>query len=382
MKRVRLTQRRREAAEFVDYPGTVNQPDRTFKADDKYENEDSWMVDGWELQDLPTRFDDKRNEMNIPDATTEPSQSRKAKVAATRNAASKAVRLAMLLLGDKVPEKVIEGQAHDFMRLGGECLTNALKRYAATEKLYAKKSEDEEVEAEDDEEEVVETGAKKKKKKAEDDEKVAEEEEVVEETGAKKKKKKSEDDEEEVVEETGAKKKKKSDDDEDEDDEVEVVETGAKKKKKKAEVEIEVEDDEDEGEDEEDTGAKKKKKKAEDEDAEAEEDTGAKKKKSEDEPEKKRAGELDIEMTAAEGEVEMSADERAVLASLYADSEPGQVVSSDDEDEDDEIEIEEQPKKAGVQKLGGQPKVASSGGEVDLGSLWKDAPDLGSVFSS
>ena len=292
MKRVRLTQRRRDAAEFVDYPGTVNQPDRTFRADDEYENEDSWMVDGWELQDLPTRFDDKRDEENIPLQTTEPSQSRKAKVAATRNAASKAVRLAMLLLGDKVSEKVIEGQAHDFMRLGSECLTNALKRYAGTEKLYAKKSEDEEVEAEDEEVE------------------------------------------EEVVE-TGAKKKKKSDDDEDEDDEVEVVETGAKKKKK-----------------------------------------------SEDEP--KRAGELDIEMTAAEGEVVMSSDEREILASLYADSEPMQ--ASDDEDEDDEdeieVEVEAKSKKAGVQKLGGQPKVASRGGEVDLGNLWKDAPDLSSVFSS
>jgi len=336
MKRVRLTQRRRDAAEFVDYPGTVNQPDRTFRADDEYENEDSWMVDGWELQDLPTRFDDKRDEENIPLQTTEPSQSRKAKVAATRNAASKAVRLAMLLLGDKVSEKVIEGQAHDFMRLGSECLTNALKRYAGTEKLYAKKSEDEEVEAEDEEveEEVVETGAKKKKK-SDDDEDEDDEVEVVE-TGAKKKKKsEDEDQDEEAEEDTGAKKKKKSDDDEDEDDEVEVVETGAKKKKK-----------------------------------------------SEDEP--KRAGELDIEMTAAEGEVVMSSDEREILASLYADSEPMQ--ASDDEDEDDEdeieVEVEAKSKKAGVQKLGGQPKVASRGGEVDLGNLWKDAPDLSSVFSS
>ena len=222
MKRVRLTERlRRKAADDeTPFSGDVGNENRQDPKSDEYAT-DSWLVPGWELQDLNHEWkNDERDEVHIP-------VMKKASYAKIRRAASKAVKLAVLLLGDKVSERIIEAQARDFMRLGEKALDNALRRYARTEEVYAEGEEEKEAEGEEKVvDEVVEEGAKKKKKKSEDGE---EEVEVVEEEEGAKKKKKSEDGEEEVevVEEEGAKKKKKKsedDDDDDDDDEDEAEE--------------------------------------------------------------------------------------------------------------------------------------------------------------
>jgi hypothetical protein len=113
MSRIRLTNRRR----LADDVGT----------DD-------------ESQDHETGF-------GIPESSTPT-------VASIRAAASKAVKLAVLLLGDKVSEDVIEEQARDFMNLGPEVLEGSLKRFSETEEMYAtedKKDKKEEKDADEDE---------------------------------------------------------------------------------------------------------------------------------------------------------------------------------------------------------------------------------------
>ena len=143
-KRIRLTDprhpRNRAAAKAEPYPGMVGQPDRKFQPDDKYEN--YVEVPGWETQELPTDIDDKRDEIGFP-------VMKKATVAKVRSAAQKAVRAAILFLGDKSPESVVEAQARDFMRLGNKGLDLALSRYQETAKFYAQKEEDDTV-ADDD----------------------------------------------------------------------------------------------------------------------------------------------------------------------------------------------------------------------------------------
>ena len=262
-KRVRMT-RRQAADDQQPYPGSINQPGRVEEGrkSDDYEI-DSYEVPGWELQDLPTKFDDQslRNSIGFTEQTSTPAESRKATEARTahvqrvRVAASKAVRLAVLLLGDKVPEKMIEGQAHELMRLGDVGLSRALKRYAMTSKLYA------------EEEEVVEEEITESKK--------AEEEEVVEEEIAESKKATSDDRLIAAAEALTAIAMKLAEDDDDEDEEEEAEE-----------AEEEAEEAEEEAEETEETEAKKKK--AEDQDEEAEEDMGAKKKSEMSEETKKK----------------------------------------------------------------------------------------------
>ena len=53
--------------------------------------------------------------------------------------------------------------------------------------------------------------------------------------------------------------------------------------------------------------------------------------------------------------------------------------------EEDGIELEEPEapaaaRKAGVKKLGGQPKVASATGDLNLSTIWASAPDVSEVF--
>ena len=50
--------------------------------------------------------------------------------------AQKSVKLAVLLLGEKVSEDLIEAQARDFMNLDHEQLDASLMRFAATKDLY------------------------------------------------------------------------------------------------------------------------------------------------------------------------------------------------------------------------------------------------------
>jgi hypothetical protein len=82
-----------------------------------------------------------------------------AQVAKVKAAASKSVKLAVLLLGDKVSEDVIEMQARDFMRLGNEALDRALKRFSESEELYVAADEDEDDDDSDEKEASVSVAA-------------------------------------------------------------------------------------------------------------------------------------------------------------------------------------------------------------------------------
>jgi hypothetical protein len=149
------------------------------------------------------------------------------------------------------------------------------------------------------------------------------------------------------------------------------------KKDKKADAEEEEEEDkskkadeDDEEEDEKDEKKDASSKKA-DEDDEDEKD-------EKDEKKAKKAGpnEMDIELTGAvDEEVKPDPEADKQLASLFDDG-----ITAVEEEEEEKAD-EKKAKKAGIKKLGGQPKVASSGGEsVDISSIWNSAPDVSSVF--
>ena len=175
-KRVRLTQRqarsKRAVEDGIPYPGTVNQPDRQFKRRDEYDN---WQeVVNHPLPDMRHDWNsDERDDIGfgIPEAWgTSPT------TASVKVGAHKAVRLAVLLLGEKTPEEVVEAQAMDFMMLGPEIMDKTLERYAETAKLYQASEEDEEATEASEKPKT----AKAEPKKAQDEEE--EDEEVVEET--------------------------------------------------------------------------------------------------------------------------------------------------------------------------------------------------------
>jgi hypothetical protein len=344
-RRIRLTDKRRRrerkaVEENIPYPGTVNQPDRTFKRRDQYDNYEE--VVNHPLPDMRTEWrDDARDEIGfgIPEETTVPT------VASIRSAASKAVKLAVLLLGEKVDEDVVEAQARDFMRLGNKALGNALKRFAETEKLYSQ-DDDEEEEAQDEDEE-------KKSKKSQDEEEVETAEETEEVKASEEEEKASEETEVEASEEDGS---KKSQDDEDEDEDKDEDE---EKKSKKSQDDDDDDDDDDEDEDEDED---KKSKKSQDEEGEEE---------VEDEPAtvSSAAAELDIEVTPVVEEVESDPEAEALLAQVFSDGE-AEVESSDETEE----------AKQGIEKLGGQPKFASDMSDADISTIWQDAPDVSDVF--
>jgi hypothetical protein len=189
MARVRLTQRakRRQAVEDnIPYPGTVNQPNRKFKTRDQYDNWEE--VVNHPLPDMRTEWkDNPRDEIGfgIP------------KINAVRAAATKAVKLAYLFLGDKVDEATIEKQARDFMKLSSKQLDASLKRYASTEAIYAEDQNtetgadaDTETEMQDQEAAQVQETAPEQEEaqrvvEAEEEEVEEEEVEEVEEAGKK-----------------------------------------------------------------------------------------------------------------------------------------------------------------------------------------------------
>ena len=192
-KRVRLTTRM--AAEIAPYPGTINQPDREFKKRDEYHTFEHTI--NHETPDMRTEWrDDERDEIGFPiaeDNSAVEGDGGEGKVTASvsetttlRQAAGKAVKLAMLLLGEKVAEEVIEAQAKDFMKLGSESLDSALSRFADSETLYVAeedKEEDKEVEAakEEDKEEDKEVEAAKEEDKEDKEEEKEAADEVKEE---------------------------------------------------------------------------------------------------------------------------------------------------------------------------------------------------------
>lgn len=126
MARQRLTNERWSADMSIPYPGNVNQPERKDHNSEEYHTFEP-SIENHELQDLRTEWQDNpRDEIGfgVP------------KVAAIRAAATKAVKMAVLYLGDKVSDSTIEAQARDFMRLGPKTLDASLQRFAKSEELY------------------------------------------------------------------------------------------------------------------------------------------------------------------------------------------------------------------------------------------------------
>lgn len=143
MGRKRLTNRKRQAVE--EYPGTMNQPDRQFKSPDQYDT-DTW--ESFEQQDLRHDWQsDKRDEMGFGVPTASWKDQPTAKV---KQAAAKAIKLAVCLLGDKVDDSIIEDQASDFMALGLNGIEAGLDRLTETNPLYVKAEDDDDDDEDDD----------------------------------------------------------------------------------------------------------------------------------------------------------------------------------------------------------------------------------------
>ena len=327
MKRVRLT--RKAADGSIPYPGNVNQPGRTDPAWDQYHTFEQQV--NHELPDMRHEWkEDERDEIGfgvqesvknpgaapIGEAKGTPAPT----MASVRVAANKAVKLAVLLLGEKVPEKVIEQQARDFLHLGSEAMDRTIARFANTQKFYA---EDEDVTSSKALAEqnkavppAIQTPANPQEADKAASEKKAEEK-VVEAAAAPKKAVEAP---APVVEEKEAKSKKA--------EEVAPVAPVAPVEEKKE----------------------------------------AAKKTS--------ATDMDIELQGAEEEMAPDPEADAKLASLFKADE----VPAEDE-EAKPVEAKTTAKKAGVTRLGGQPKVAAEGGEqTDLSSLWASAPDVNELF--
>lgn len=126
MKRVRLTHRNRKAESQADglFPGDVGNMERSknYRKMDEYHKFEQTV--NHELPDMRHEWkDDKRDENNIPVP----------KVASMYAAAQNAIKLSMMLLGDKAPQKTIEAQARDFMKLGNKKLVASMNRWLETE---------------------------------------------------------------------------------------------------------------------------------------------------------------------------------------------------------------------------------------------------------
>ena len=320
--RVRLTAKSVSAADQTPYPGNVNQPDRKDPKWDEYHTFEQKV--NHELPDMRHDWqNDERDDIGfgVPEAW-----GKQPTVASVRVAANKAVRVATLLLGDKVADTVIEAQATDFMAMSPKAMDRTLQRFADTQALYKAADEADEKPADEKKEEKAE------EKKAADEklpdfikEKIEEKKEDKKEDKPAEEKKAGEAEFLPKIEKPGA----------------EVKAADEKPADDKAEEKVE---------------EKVEEKKA--------STTG------------KVAGEFDIELTSStddELEDDPEADER--LASLFDD--PSMVATQ----ETSSRKTEASQKKTGITKLGGQPRVASAEGNgVELSSLWKTAPDVNEAF--
>lgn len=349
--RVRLTARqtRRAVDDSIPYPGNVNQPDRKFKKHDQYDNFVQHV--NHELPDMRHEWkNDKRDEIGfgIPEAWGQSPT-----VASVKVAANKAVKLAYLLLGNKVAESLIEDQANDFMLLGPAALDRSLGRFASTGELYAEDEESKEETKEAAEEVKAEEKTEEKAasvKKAED--KVEEKkEEKAEEKAASVKK--AEDKVEEKTEEK-AEEKKASEElaEEAAEASTKVEDTGASEVQASTKTAAPKKADDDEDED--------------DEEDDSEEETT--------EASSRSARDMDIELTSSMDDGAGVPDAR--LAGLFDDGIPAELPEPG-------AGKREASGKKGIKSLGGgQPKVASGdGGASDISSLWADAPDVSDIFN-
>lgn len=381
MSRVRLTARGRSAADQTPYPGNVNQPDRNDPAWDQYHTFEQKV--NHELPDMRHQWqDDSRDGIGfgVPEAW-----GKSPTVASVRVAANKAVRMAVLLLGDKVSDEVIEAQAKDLMAMGHVAMDRTLQRFADTQKLYAE-------EAEKVEEKVEE---KKAAEKVED--KPAEK--VEEKTAA------SEAQFTPKIEKPGAEVKAADEKKEEPKEDLKAMVTAAvrealsaampefiqkkidekkedeKAAKKGADESVEKKDEKAcKAADEKPADEKKEEVKAADE-SEKKDETVVEEKKASAEP-KKAMGEFDIELQSSmedEPAADPEADER--LASLFDGD--GLAAAHAATAGNSTHKVEASQKKVGISKLGGQPRVAStSGAGVDISSIWATAPDVSDVFGS
>ena len=85
---------------------------------------------------------------------------------------------------------------------------------------------------------------------------------------------------------------------------------------------------------------------------------------------------MEIELTGAtdEDEAELDPETKAQLASLFEGKDGS---GAAEEDVDKKVDAS---RKAGIKKLGGQPKVASATGDLNLSTIWASAPDVSEVF--
>jgi len=392
MSRVRLTSRDRSAADQTPYPGNVNQPDRKDPSWDQYHTFEQKV--NHELPDMRHQWqDDSRDDIGfgIPEAW-----GKSPTVASVRVAANKAVRVAMLLLGEKVDDDVVEAQAHDFMAMGQKAMDRTLQRFADTQALYAEDEKvDEKVEDEADEkkaaDEKVDENVEEKKDasfipiKTSTDEKV--DEKVDEKKAADEKVEEKKDDGKDMkamiasivaaalkaalpdfiqkkVDEKNEKKDEKKAADEKVEDKVEKTEEKTEEKKAATESKFKPTIEK--------PGSEEQPKVAADEKIDEKVDENVDEKKAS----ATRTGmnEFDIELSASmEDEVapDPEADER--LASVLFSE--GTTAGTSDR------KVEASQKKAGISKLGGQPRVASARADgVDISSIWQSAPDVSEAF--
>jgi hypothetical protein len=420
--RVRLTDPRRASRDRsavednTPYPGTVNQPERQFKKRDQYDID--WETINHPYPDMRTEWkNDSRDEIGfgIPEANGPT-------VASVRVAASKAVRAAVLMLGEKVTDEVIEAQARDFMSIGPDALDRTLERFVGSQELYVAEDDDKDDKKEDDkdDEDGKEASAAladkmsavpptiKEPTKAE--EVVAEESTVTEEIVAEAAPVAAE---EIVSEEITAEEAHEAAVRVQVDkiraeraaaavaaEELAIVAEAEARLSAEAEIESktsadEKEDDKDEKKDEDKKEASADEK---EDDKEDKKEASAPETTPEATPvvaeaapvvaeaapvvaevapvlaETRLTGpnEMDIELTSASSldmTDEMDADPR--LSSLFEDPDVAAAAA-----------LQTQPRKAGIKELGGQPRAmtASDGGGADLGSIWESAPDVSGVF--
>ena len=125
-KRIRLTHKSRMAESQADglFPGDVGNMERSkaYRDIDQYHTFEQTV--NHELPDMRHEWkEDKRDENNIPVP----------KVAELYAAAQNAIKLAMMFLGDKATEKMVQAQARDFMKLGNTRLVASMNRWYETE---------------------------------------------------------------------------------------------------------------------------------------------------------------------------------------------------------------------------------------------------------
>lgn len=116
----------RLAAEFVEFVGTMNQPDRQDPAMDKYTT-NSWEESEKKQTGTPWRSD-QHDEQGFGVA----------KVASEKKAYA-ATKLAFLVLGKEQPDSVLEGQAREFLTMPSKAIVATSKRI---KKLLASDDED------------------------------------------------------------------------------------------------------------------------------------------------------------------------------------------------------------------------------------------------